>query len=241
VKLYPALDILDGQVVRLSQGDFGRSTTYAVDPVAAAERWAKAGAERLHIVDLDGARGGHPVNLDSVRAIVQETGLEVQVGGGLRTMEAIDAALAAGAGRVIIGTAAFNDPYLLTAALERHGTKIAVSVDARKGIVATSGWLEATDLQAVDAVRALDNRGVSTIIYTSVDHDGMLAGADLDAVRTVVSALRGELIYAGGIGSLDDLRALAQLESPQLAGVVIGKALYEERFTLAEATAALCT
>jgi phosphoribosylformimino-5-aminoimidazole carboxamide ribotide isomerase len=149
--------------------------------------------------------------------------------------------LAAGAGRVIIGTAAFNDPYLLTAALERHGTKIAVSVDARKGIVATSGWLEATDLQAVDAVRALDNRGVSTIIYTSVDHDGMLAGADLDAVRTIASALRGELIYAGGIGSLDDLRALAQLESPQLAGVVIGKALYEERFTLAEATAALCT
>jgi phosphoribosylformimino-5-aminoimidazole carboxamide ribotide isomerase len=241
VKLYPALDILDGQVVRLAQGDFDRSTTYAVDPVGAAERWAKAGADRLHIVDLDGARAGHPVNLDSVRAIVQETGLEVQVGGGLRSIEAIDAALAAGAGRVIIGTAAFNDPYLLTAALERHGTKIAVSVDARKGIVATSGWLEATDLQALDAVRALDNRGVSTIIYTSVDRDGMLAGADLDAVRTVASAARGELIYAGGIGSLDDLRALAQLESPQLAGVVIGKALYEERFTLAEAAAALCT
>jgi phosphoribosylformimino-5-aminoimidazole carboxamide ribotide isomerase len=241
VKLYPALDILDGHVVRLSQGDFDRSTTYAVDPLAAAEQWAKAGADRLHIVDLDGARAGHPVNLDSVRAIVQETGLEVQVGGGLRSTEAIDAALAAGAGRVIIGTAAFNDPYLLTAALERHGTKIAVSVDARNGIVATSGWLEATDLQALDAVRALENRGVSTIIYTSVDRDGMLAGADLDAVRSVASALRGELIYAGGIGSLDDLRALAQLDSPQLAGVVIGKALYEERFTLAEATAALCT
>lgn len=241
MKLYPALDILDGHVVRLSQGDFDRRTTYAADPLAVAEQWAKAGADRLHIVDLDGARAGHPVNLDSVRAIVQETGLEVQVGGGLRSHEAIDAALAAGAGRVIIGTAAFNDPYLLTQALERHGKKIAVSVDARNGLVATAGWLEATDLQTVDAVRALDNRGVSTIIYTSVDRDGMLAGADLDTVRTVASALRGELIYAGGIGSLDDLRALAQLDSPRLTAVVIGKALYEARFTLAEASAALCT
>jgi phosphoribosylformimino-5-aminoimidazole carboxamide ribotide isomerase len=241
VKLYPALDILDGHVVRLSQGDFDRSTSYAADPLAAAAQWARAGAERLHIVDLDGARAGHPVNLESVRAIVQETGLEVQVGGGLRSIEAIDSALAAGAGRVIIGTAAFNDPYLLTNALERHGTKIAVSVDARKGVVATAGWLEATDLQAVDAIRALERRGVATFIYTDIDRDGMLGGPDLDTLRGIAQAVTGELIYAGGIGSLDDLRALAQLESPQLAGVVIGKALYEERFTLAEASAALCT
>jgi phosphoribosylformimino-5-aminoimidazole carboxamide ribotide isomerase len=242
VKLYPALDILDGHVVRLAQGDFDRSTTYGAEPLAAAKLWAKAGADRLHIVDLDGARAGHPVNLDGVRAIVQETGLEVQVGGGLRSIEAIDAALAAGASRVIIGTAAFNDPYLLTEALERHGKKIAVSVDARKGIVATAGWLEATDLQALDAIRALDNRGVSTIIYTSVDRDGTMEGPDTADVSEIADAVGDALlIYAGGIGSLDDLRALAQLERPELAGVVVGKALYENRFTLAEAEAALCT
>jgi phosphoribosylformimino-5-aminoimidazole carboxamide ribotide isomerase len=242
VKLYPALDILDGHVVRLSQGDFDRSTTYAAEPLAAARQWARGGAERLHIVDLDGARAGHPVNLDSVRAIVQATGLEAQVGGGLRSIEAIDAALAAGASRVVIGTAAFNDPYLLNQALERHGEKIAVSVDARNGVVATAGWLETTDLRAVDAVRALVARGVATVIYTSVDRDGTMEGPDTGVIRGIADAVgESQLIYAGGIGSLDDLRALAELESPQLAGVVIGKALYEERFTLAEASAALCT
>jgi phosphoribosylformimino-5-aminoimidazole carboxamide ribotide isomerase len=242
VKLYPALDILDGHVVRLSQGDFDRSTTYAADPLTAAEQWAKAGAQRLHIVDLDGARAGQPVNLDSVRAIVRETGLEVQVGGGLRSIEAIDAALAAGAGRVIIGTAAFNDPDLLAEALERHGNKIAVSVDARNGTVATAGWLEETELQAGDAARALATRGVTTIIYTSVDRDGTMEGPDTSDVSEIADAVGDSLlIYAGGIGSLADLRALAQLESPQLAGVVVGKALYEERFTLAEAGAALCS
>jgi phosphoribosylformimino-5-aminoimidazole carboxamide ribotide isomerase len=241
VILYPALDILGGHVVRLSQGDYERSTEYAAEPVAAARLWASAGAERLHIVDLDGARQGAPVNLDNLRAIVDETDLEVQFGGGLRSLDAIDAALAAGATRVIIGTAAFKDPDLLERALESHGNRIAVSVDARNGIVTTSGWLEATELQAVDAVRTLSTRGVSTIIYTDVERDGMLGGPALDQLHAIADVVAGDLIYAGGIGSLEDLRALAQLESPRIAGVISGKALYEGRFTIAEAKAALCT
>jgi phosphoribosylformimino-5-aminoimidazole carboxamide ribotide isomerase len=240
VILYPALDILDGHVVRLAQGDFARSTTYATEPVAAARLWASAGAERLHVVDLDGARAGDSVNLDSVRAIVEETGLDVQLGGGLRSLAAIDAALAAGASRVVIGTAAFAGPDLLSAALERHGARVAVSVDARAGVVTTAGWLETTEVAAVDAVRALAGRGVATIIYTDVERDGMLAGPDPAMVRRIADEVLGELVYAGGIGSLDHLRALAQLDHPMLAGVIVGKALYEERFTLAEANAALC-
>ena len=239
--LYPALDILGGAVVRLSQGDFERSTAYASSPLAAARLWASAGADHLHVVDLDGARQGAPVNLDNLRAIVDETDLDVQFGGGLRSLEAIDAALAAGASRVIIGTAAFKNPELLDRALESHGNRIAVSVDARDGIVATSGWLEATELQAVDAVRALSARGVSTIIFTDVERDGMLGGPDLDRLHSIADVVAGDLLYAGGISSLEDLRALAQLDSPMIAGVIVGKALYEERFTVAEANAVLCT
>lgn len=239
--LYPALDILGGAVVRLSQGDFDRSTAYASSPLAAAQLWAEAGAEHLHVVDLDGARQGAPVNLDNLRAIVDETDLDVQFGGGLRSLDAIDAALAAGASRVIIGTAAFKNPELLDRALESHGNRIAVSVDARDGIVATSGWLEATELQAVDAVRALSARGVSTIIFTDVERDGMLGGPDLDRLHAIADVVAGDLLYAGGISSLEDLRALGQLDSPVIAGVIVGKALYEERFTVAEANAALCT
>ncbi len=238
--LYPALDILDGHVVRLSQGDFDRSTTYAAEPIAAARQWASDGAEHLHVVDLDGARQGAPANLDSLRTIALQTDLEVQFGGGLRSIDAIDAVLAAGAKRAIIGTAAFKDPDLLERALERHGERIVVSVDARNGTVATSGWLETTELQAVDATTALTASGVATIIYTDIERDGMLGNLDLDALHAIADAA-GELIYAGGIGSLEDLQALKNLHHPKLAGLITGKALYEGRFTIAEANAVLCT
>jgi phosphoribosylformimino-5-aminoimidazole carboxamide ribotide isomerase len=241
VIFYPALDILDGQVVRLSQGDFDRSVTYSDDPVEGARQWADQGAKWLHIVDLDGARAGNPVNLASVQTIVEETGLDIQLGGGLRSLEAIYAALDAGVQRVIIGTAAFKDPDLLDEALKRHGKRIAVSVDARKGVVATSGWLETTELQAVDAATQLSERGVATIIYTDIDRDGMLGSLDLEPLNAIADASTGELIYAGSIGSLEDLQALKSLNHPRLAGVISGKALYEGRFTLAEANDILCT
>jgi phosphoribosylformimino-5-aminoimidazole carboxamide ribotide isomerase len=241
VILYPALDILHGQVVRLTQGDFEQSTTYASDPLAAAQIWAAAGAERLHIVDLDGARRGEPVNLDHVRQIAEHTGLEIEFGGGLRSLAAIDAAVAAGAGRAVIGTAAFGGSDVLERALAAHGERIAVSVDARADQVATAGWTQTTGLGPLEAIAVLRERGVHDFIYTDVERDGMLGGLDLEAISLVADAVDGALIYAGGIGELDDLTALVGLGHPHLAGVIVGKALYEERFTIAEANAVLCS
>jgi phosphoribosylformimino-5-aminoimidazole carboxamide ribotide isomerase len=239
---YPAVDVLDGNVVRLAQGDFERSTTYASAPLEAAQAWAEQGAERLHIVDLDGARRGEPVNLPSVRAIVEQTGLFVQLGGGLRSPEAVDAAAATGVARVIIGTAAFDGSRTLEHALERHGDeRIVVSVDAHSGLVAQAGWLEISTMTSVSAVEQLVARGVRHFIYTDVERDGTFEGPDLETVRQVADLVGGDLLYAGGIGSLEHLRALAALAHPRLAGVIIGKALYERHFTLPEAIEALRT
>ncbi len=239
--LYPAIDILDGRAVRLVQGDFDRATEYAADPLEAARGWAAAGAARLHVVDLDGARSGAPVNLDAVRAIVAETGLPVALGGGLRTAEAITDALGAGVERVVLGTAAFRDPDLLDAAIGAHGERVAVSIDVRHGSVATAGWTQTASLDAVTAAVRLGERGVRHFVFTDIDRDGMLGGIDGAAVARVADAVDGDLLYSGGIGSVADLAALAALRHPRLAGVIVGKALYERRFTLAQAEAALCT
>jgi phosphoribosylformimino-5-aminoimidazole carboxamide ribotide isomerase len=241
VILYPAIDILDGHAVRLVQGDFDQPTEYAADPLDAARAWAAAGAERLHVVDLDGARAGAPVNLERVGRIVTETGLPVQLGGGLRTPAAIAAAFAAGVQRVVLGTAAFADETLLADALAEHGDRVVVSVDVRGGLVSTAGWTKTGSLAAVAAVAALVRRGVRSFVYTDVDRDGMLGGLDLDALGRVGDAVQGELLYSGGVGSLADLQALVALRHPRLAGVITGKALYEHRFTVAEAQAVLCT
>jgi phosphoribosylformimino-5-aminoimidazole carboxamide ribotide isomerase len=241
VILYPALDILDGRVVRLVQGDFAQRTEYAAEPLEAALAWAHAGARRLHVVDLDGARAGAPVNLAAIAAIIKETGLPVQLGGGLRSASAIAEAFAAGAQRIVLGTAAFADEALLEQALDSHGERVVVSVDVRGGIVATAGWTETGTLGAVEATRELSARGVRNFVYTDVDRDGMLGGLDLAAIAGVADALEGELIYSGGIGSLEDLRALVALRHPRLAGVIAGKALYEQRFTIGEAEAVLCS
>lgn len=238
--LYPAIDILDGHAVRLVQGRFEDSTQYAADPLEAARAWADAGAGRLHVVDLDGARGGAPVNLATVERIASQTGLEVQLGGGLRSHEAIAAALAAGATRVVLGTAAFADPALLDGALADHGDRVCVSIDVRGGFVSTAGWTETGSLDAIAAATALSERGVRRFVYTDVDRDGLLNGVDATAVERVADAVEGELLYSGGIGTLADLEALAATRHPRLVGVIVGKALYERRFTLAEAEEALC-
>ena len=239
--LYPAIDILDGHAVRLVQGDFDRRTEYAADPLDAARAWAAAGAQRLHVVDLDGARAGAPVNLEHVERIIGETGLPVQLGGGLRSSAAISAAFGAGVERVVLGTAAFADEALLADALAEHGERVVVSVDVRGGMVSTAGWTQTGSLAAVAAVTALVTRGVRSFVYTDVDRDGMLGGLDLVALVRVTDAVEGELLYSGGVGSLADLRALVELRHPRLAGVIAGKALYEHRFTVAEAQAMLCT
>jgi phosphoribosylformimino-5-aminoimidazole carboxamide ribotide isomerase len=241
VILYPAIDILDARAVRLVQGDFARRTEYAADPLDAARGWAQAGARQLHVVDLDGARSGAPVNLGHVARIVAETGLPVQLGGGIRSAAAIASAFEAGVERVVLGTAAFADDGLLEEALAAHGERIVVSVDVRGGMVSTAGWTQTGSLEAVAAVLALVERGVRRFVYTDVDRDGMLGGPDLPGVAAVAGAVEGELLYSGGIGSLADLEALAALRHPRLVGVIAGKALYERRFSVADAETLLCT
>lgn len=237
--LYPAIDIQGGRAVRLVQGRFEDETVYRDDPLEAARDWVAAGAEQLHVVDLDGARSGEPKSLDHLERIAAATGVPVQYGGGLRTIAAVRAAFDAGAERAILGTAAFRDVVFLDYAVEEFGGRIVVSVDVRGGHVATAGWTETTALPAAEAIAALLDRGVRSFVYTDADRDGLLGGPDLDAVRAIGDAVRGSFIYSGGIGTADHLRALAGLRLANLAGVISGKALYEGAFTLAEGKAAL--
>jgi phosphoribosylformimino-5-aminoimidazole carboxamide ribotide isomerase len=240
VNLYPAIDILGGNAVRLVKGDFDAKTLYDQDPLSAARGWTEAGARLLHVVDLDGAKNGEPVNLEHLRRIVEELGVPVQYGGGLRSARAVDQALAAGAVRVILGTAAFTDPELLRAALETHGPeRVMVSVDVRGGRVATAGWTHTTELSTEAVLDGLHAGGVRRFVYTNVDRDGMLEGPDLEDVRRVAEAVSGSVIYSGGIGALSDLQGLAALGEKSLEGVIVGKALYERRFTVAAALEAL--
>ncbi len=242
VELYPAIDISEGRAVRLRSGRFDQQTIYVDDPLEAARGWAAAGARRLHVVDLDGARQGEPVALGHIAAIAAEVGVPVQCGGGLRSLDAVAAALDAGAVRVVLGTAAHRDPQLLDAALERHGEAVAVAVDVRGGRVATAGWMETTELDAQAVVERLQERGVTTVVYTDADRDGTLEGPALEAAAAAASRGDGagaQVIYSGGIGTLADLDALVALDAPALGGVIVGKALYEGRFTVAEAQAAL--
>jgi phosphoribosylformimino-5-aminoimidazole carboxamide ribotide isomerase len=239
VILYPAIDILRGKAVRLVQGDFEAGKVYDEDPLSAARGWVNEGADHLHVVDLDGARAGRPVNLEHVRRIASELAVPVQLGGGLRSLEAISDALSAGASRVILGTAAFTEPVLLGQALGEWPGKVLVSVDVRDGRVSTDGWTETIDGNALDVIAGLSDRGASEIVYTNVDRDGMLGGPDLEEIRRVAQAVHGPMIYSGGIGSLADLEGLKALGEERLAGVIVGKALYEQRFTVEQALAVL--
>jgi phosphoribosylformimino-5-aminoimidazole carboxamide ribotide isomerase len=245
VRLYPAIDILGGNAVRLVRGDFDAKKMYDEDPLSAARGWVAAGAEYLHVVDLDGAKTGGPVNLDQLQRIAVDAGVPVQYGGGLRTARAVADALAVGAERVILGTAAFSDPELLRQVLDAHGPeRVLVGVDVRGGHVATHGWQQSTDVQARDAFTELRKRGARHFVFTNIDHDGMLDGANRDEVAWVARAAgEGSVIFSGGIGTLADLEALAglraELDLEALDGVIVGTALYEGRFTVAEGKAAL--
>ncbi len=237
--LYPAIDIYEGRAVRLVQGDFAQNTVYEDSPLEAARAWVEAGARFLHIVDLDGARGGTPKNLHHVEEIAAELQVPVQCGGGLRTLAAVRDALRAGAERVILGTAAFTDVDFLDDVLGAYRERIIVSVDTRGGMISTSGWQETTQMPAESVIERLQNRGVRSLIYTNVDKDGLQAGPDLEEVTRIAAVVRGRFIYSGGIGSLDHLRGLAGLRQVNLGGVIVGKALYERHFTIAEGQAAL--
>jgi phosphoribosylformimino-5-aminoimidazole carboxamide ribotide isomerase len=240
VNLYPAIDVLGGSAVRLVKGDFNAKKVYDQEPLSAARTFAQDGASWLHVVDLDGAKTGAPVNLSHLRTIVEELGLPVQFGGGLRSDVAVREAFEAGATRVILGTAIFTDPELPFRAIEEHGhDNVLISIDARNGFVATHGWLEATQVPARDAIERWSEGkgGVKRFVFTNIDHDGMLEGPDLDSARMAARAAGdGSVILSGGVGDLDHLRSLTDLD---LDGVIVGKALYEGRFTVSEALAAL--
>lgn len=239
MKLYPAIDILGGKAVRLVKGDFDAKKVYDEDPLSAAEAWVVDGARHLHVVDLDGAKAGVPANLEHLRRICAQTGVPVQFGGGLRSLQAVADAFDTGAARVILGTAAFADSGFLADCLQRWPGQVLVSVDVRGGKVATAGWTQTIDSTAAEVVGRLAEQGACELVYTNVDRDGMLEGPDLDEVAQIAAAVPGSFIYSGGIGALADLLGLAALGDASLDGVIVGKALYERRFTVAEAQAAL--
>ncbi|HET9163575.1 MAG TPA: 1-(5-phosphoribosyl)-5-[(5-phosphoribosylamino)methylideneamino]imidazole-4-carboxamide isomerase [Solirubrobacterales bacterium] len=237
--LYPAIDIRGGQAVRLLQGDYERETAYDADPADAARRWADEGAEYLHVVDLDGAKAGEPKNLDAIERIAASVDCPIQVGGGLRDPQSVRAMLDAGADRVVIGTAALRDPKFLDAMLEAHGHRVVVSVDARDGRVALDGWTEAGDAEIVGAVAALGKRGVARFLCTAIEVDGTMAGPAIDQLNEIAAATDAQVIASGGVGTLAHLKSLASSSMPNLEGVIVGRALYERQFTVAEAVAAL--
>jgi phosphoribosylformimino-5-aminoimidazole carboxamide ribotide isomerase len=237
--LLPAIDIRGGNAVRLEKGDFAKETVYDADPLDAGRKWVEAGAGQLHVVDLDGALEGRPVNLQHLRAIARELDVPVQYGGGLRSFVDVRDALAAGADRVVLGTAAYTDIEFLDEVLAQWGNRVVVAIDVREGYVSVSGWTEKTLMPPADVIRRMQARGVKQFVYTNVDRDGMLSGPDVDEVREMGETIRGRFLYSGGIASIDDLKALRELRLVNLAGVISGKALYEGRFTVEDANEVL--
>ena len=237
--LYSAIDIRGGKAVRLLQGDYERETAYDADPVDAAKRWAGEGAEFLHVVDLDGAKEGAPRNLDAVARVAAAVECPIQVGGGLRDANSVSAVLGAGAERVVIGTAALRDPEFLADMLDSYGERVVVSVDARDGKVALAGWTEAGEEEVVEAVAELSSRGVIRFLCTAIEVDGTMEGPAFGELERIAAATEAQVIASGGVGELSDLKALASAAAPNIEGVIVGRALYERRFTVAEGNAAL--
>lgn len=236
--LYPAIDLKDGECVRLVRGDMASATVFGRDPAAQARAFAEAGCRWLHIVDLNGAFAGRPVNGAAVEAILGAVSVPVQLGGGIRDRAAIDGWLGRGIARVILGTIALRDPDLVRAAARANPGRIAVGIDARDGRVAVEGWAETSDVTAVDLARRFEDAGVAAIIYTDIDRDGALQGPNVAATAALAHAVSIPVIASGGIASLADLRALKESGAP-LDGAISGRALYEGRFELRDAVALL--
>ena len=239
MQIIPAIDLLDGQCVRLHQGDYDQVTCFSDDPVAQALAWQRQGAERLHLVDLDGARSGEPVNDAVVRAIVAALAIPVQLGGGVRSLERAEALLAIGLDRVILGTVAIEQPELVRDLAARHPGRIVVGIDARDGRVATRGWLEESDVEAEALAASFEGSGVAALITTDIATDGTLAGPNLPFLRRMAQASSTPVIASGGIGDLTDLLSLLSLAPLGVEGVIVGRALYDGRVDLAEALQAI--
>lgn len=230
--IYPAVDIRDGRCVRLKQGSYSDMTVYGDDPLEMALHWQEAGSHFLHVVDLDGARGQGKNNRDIIGRIIKALDIPVQTGGGIRTMDDIDEVLSLGAARVILGTSAVKDPNLVEQAVSRYGSRIAVGIDAKKGMVAIEGWERTSPYTAVEFARHMEKMGVETIIYTDIARDGMLAGPNFEAMNEMQRSVSMAVIASGGVSGIDDL---ARLKRIGVAGAIVGKAIYTGAIDLKEA------
>ena len=237
--LYPAIDLKNGQCVRLVRGDMGQATVFNEDPADQARDFAAAGFERLHLVDLDGAIEGAPVNAAAVSRILEATDAPVQLGGGIRDMAGIERWLDAGVARVILGTIALQDPPLVIDACKAFPGRIAVGIDARGGQVAVKGWTETTSMKAIELAMRFEDAGVAAIVFTDIDRDGAMGGVNVDATVDLAFALSTPVIASGGVSSLDDLKALKAEESAGIEGVIVGRALYNGEIDPAAALAVL--
>lgn len=237
--ILPAIDLQEGRVVRLKRGDFSGGTVYSHDPISVAKDWQRQGAEWLHLVDLDGAMTGEYKNMKLIGAIGRSVGCAIELGGGIRTREGIQEGLTQGVSRIILGTKAAQDPEFLEAVLKEFGKKIAVAVDVQNEKIVTHGWVKPTQINVLDFVTRLEAIGVSLLVVTDVDRDGMLSGANDVLLEKVLQKVRCPVIASGGVSSLEDIRKLRQLsiQYPHLTGAIVGKALYEKKFTLKEALA----
>lgn len=239
MEVIPAIDLLEGRCVRLYQGDYARSQVFNDNPADVAKQWVDQGATRLHIVDLDGAKVGHPVNTQAIAAIVQAVSVPVQVGGGLRDRVGVAQLLSTGVQRVILGTAAVEDHPLVEQLCKEFPGQIVIGIDARNGLVATRGWLETSEVKATDLAGQMAQLGVAAIIYTDIHRDGTLAGPNLEALRELATGISIPVIASGGVSSITDLLSLLALEPLGVSGVIVGRALYTGDILLKEAIQAV--
>jgi len=239
VILYPAIDIQGGKAVRLRRGDFEQVTVFAEDPVRLAVQWQEQGAEALHVVDLDAARTGELVGFETVAAIVEAVRIPVQYGGGIRTQDSLHLVAGTKVRWAVLGTAAVTGGDLLDTAIQVLGDRLVVGVDCDEGMVATHGWQQRSQMSAQHFLHYLEERGVQRVVYTDVVRDGMLGGPNLEQLEELAAAVKLTMVLSGGVAGLDDLRRLCRLSAPNVDGVIVGRALYEKTFTLAEAMAVL--
>lgn len=232
MRIYPAIDIKDGKCVRLFKGRFDEVTVYGDSPAEMAQKWERLGGEFIHVVDLDGALKGHGVNADKIKEICKSVSVPVQTGGGIRSMADIEAKLACGINRVIIGTKAVSDSEFVKEAVAKYGDKIVIGIDAKNGMVAVEGWEKTSDFTAVEFAKKMVDLGVRTIVYTDIATDGTLAGPNVSAMREMAQAVDADIIASGGVGCLDDIIAL---KDTGVEGVIVGKALYTDNVNLKEA------
>ncbi len=235
VRLLPAIDLLDGMAVRLKKGDYGQKTVYSNDPASFARKWSDSGADAIHLVDLDGAKAGRPVNKDAIRAIVREADIPVEIGGGIRTVQTVTEYLDLGVYQVILGTAAIENPDLVLAAADLYPDRILVGIDVKDGKPATKGWLETSDADPVELAEKFAAMGAAGIIYTDISRDGALAGANIEGLKAFASAVDIPVTASGGVTDIRDVKAIAELEEFGVTGMIIGKAIYEGTLSLDEA------